>query len=206
SFNHQVKHVLAMQYSVAELRLLALEDIIAGPEQLHPDTPPKLAQVRSVRKNFADAKTDPEPGAFPAVRRSKPPRRGKEPTEPAGMVGKLLTAALGTVRQVRPVRALSHRHPEAWVAAMDARWWMLSQFDSAVVSTADGTSASWYQRDLAKARELMRRTIAVHERMYLEWERLADQYRNALPEITSPPAWEKTFESASPSDPDAESR
>ncbi len=205
SFNHQVKHVLAMQYSVAELRLLALEDILAGPEQLHPDITTKLLHIRALRSTFADAKNNPDPGAFPAVRRSKPPKRGKEPTEPRGVVGKLITAALGTVRQVRPVRGLAQRHPEAWLAAMDARWWMLSQFDSAIVSTADGTSASWYQRDPTRARELMRRTIAIHQRMYIEWEALAARYRGALPEITSPHAWEKTFETAKPSDPAPES-
>ena len=205
SFNHQVKHVLAMQYSVAELRLLALEDILVGPEQLHPDITTKLLHIRALRSTFADAKTDPDPGAFPAVRRSKPAKRGKEATEPRGVVGKLITAALGTVRQVRPVRGLAQHHPEAWLAAMDARWWMLSQFDSAIVSTADGTSASWYQRDPARARELMRRTIAIHQRLYIEWEALAARYRSALPEITSPHAWEKTFESARPSDPDPES-
>jgi GT2 family glycosyltransferase len=31
SFNHQVKHLLAMQYSTAELRLLAIEDVLRGP-------------------------------------------------------------------------------------------------------------------------------------------------------------------------------
>ena len=205
SFNHQVKHVLAMQYSVAELRLLALEDILAGPEQLHPDITRKLLHIRALRSTFADAKSDPDPGAFPAVRRSKPPKRGKEATEPRGVVGKLITASLGTVRQVRPVRGLAQRHPEAWLAAMDARWWMLSQFDSAIVSTADGTSASWYQRDPARARELMRRTIAIHQRLYIEWEAQAARYRSALPEITSPHAWERTFEAARPSDPDPES-
>jgi galactofuranosylgalactofuranosylrhamnosyl-N-acetylglucosaminyl-diphospho-decaprenol beta-1,5/1,6-galactofuranosyltransferase len=205
SFNHQVKHVLAMQYSVAELRLLALEDILAGPEQLHPDITMKLLHIRALRSTFADAKTDPDPAAFPAVRRSKPPKRGKEATEPRGVVGKLITASLGTVRQVRPVRGLAQRHPEAWLAAMDARWWMLSQFDSAIVSTADGTSASWYQRDPARARELMRRTIAIHQRLYIEWEALAARYRSALPEITSPDAWERTFEAARPNDPDPES-
>ena len=36
SFNHQLKHLLAMQYSTAELRLLALEDVLAGPESCTP--------------------------------------------------------------------------------------------------------------------------------------------------------------------------
>ncbi|MGZ4495251.1 MAG: glycosyltransferase, partial [Nocardioides sp.] len=35
SFNHQVKHLFAYQYSTAELRHLALEDVLAGPERLH---------------------------------------------------------------------------------------------------------------------------------------------------------------------------
>ncbi len=33
SFNHQIKHLFSMQYSTAELRHLALEDVLAGPER-----------------------------------------------------------------------------------------------------------------------------------------------------------------------------
>jgi galactofuranosylgalactofuranosylrhamnosyl-N-acetylglucosaminyl-diphospho-decaprenol beta-1,5/1,6-galactofuranosyltransferase len=51
----------------------------------------------------------------------------------------------------------------------------------------------------------MRRTIAIHQRLYIEWEAQAARYRSALPEITSPHAWERTFEAARPSDPDPES-
>ncbi|MCW2808029.1 MAG: glycosyl transferase, partial [Marmoricola sp.] len=32
-----------------------------------------------------------------------------------------------------------------------------------------------------------------HERLYREWPRLAQQYRDSLGEITSPARWEKTF-------------
>ena len=47
SFNHQIKHLFSMQYSTAELRHLALEDVLAGPEQLHGDLPTKLAELQA---------------------------------------------------------------------------------------------------------------------------------------------------------------
>jgi galactofuranosylgalactofuranosylrhamnosyl-N-acetylglucosaminyl-diphospho-decaprenol beta-1,5/1,6-galactofuranosyltransferase len=198
SFNHQVKHLLAMQYSVAELRLTALEDVLAGPYRLHGDILTKLPQVRAARAGFDDAATTADPAAFPLVKRSKPPKRGRQPTEPRGNVGQLLTAAKGAVRQALPVRSLARRHPEARLAAMDARWWMLAQFDSAVVSTSDGTSASWYRRRPERFNDLLRRSIVVHQRLYREWDELAKTYRHALPDVASQQAWEKTFETAKP--------
>jgi galactofuranosylgalactofuranosylrhamnosyl-N-acetylglucosaminyl-diphospho-decaprenol beta-1,5/1,6-galactofuranosyltransferase len=32
-----------------------------------------------------------------------------------------------------------------------------------------------------------------HARLYQQWEELAEEYRRALPEITSIEAWRKTF-------------
>jgi galactofuranosylgalactofuranosylrhamnosyl-N-acetylglucosaminyl-diphospho-decaprenol beta-1,5/1,6-galactofuranosyltransferase len=57
----------------------------------------------------------------------------------------------------------------------------------------DGTSAALYRRDPEKYRELLRRTIEIHERLYREWPGLARLYRDQLAEITSPQRWEKTF-------------
>ena len=155
SFNHQVKHLFSMQYSTAELRHLALEDVLAGPEKLHGDLLTKLPELQAKRKQYADAQTTPDPEAFPPVRREKPPKKGQDPTQPKGRVGQLVAAATSAVRQARPVRALAERHPEARLAAMDAKWWMIAQFDSVVVSMPDGTSASWYQRDTEEFRDLL---------------------------------------------------
>jgi len=57
----------------------------------------------------------------------------------------------------------------------------------------DGSSAAFYQRDPERFRDLMRRTLEIHERFYREWPRLAQEYRDTLPQVTSPEAWEKTF-------------
>jgi galactofuranosylgalactofuranosylrhamnosyl-N-acetylglucosaminyl-diphospho-decaprenol beta-1,5/1,6-galactofuranosyltransferase len=198
SFNHQVKHLFALQYSTAELRHLALEDVLAGPDRLHGDLVTKLPEVRALRTRFADARTAADPDAFPTVRREKPPKRGADPTLPKGKVGQLVAAATSAVRQVLPTRPLAAEHPEARLAAMDAKWWMVAQFDSVVVSMPDGTSAAWYHRDTSEFADLMRRTVEIHQRLYREWPVLARRYREALPDIVSPEQWAKTFEVTTP--------
>ena len=42
---------------------------------------------------------------------------------------------------------MSEQYPEAEIAAMDAKWYRLARFDSAIVSMNDGTSAALYKRD-----------------------------------------------------------
>ncbi len=196
SFNHQVKHLFALQYSTAELRHRALEDVLAGPMQLHTDLLTKLPEVRALRGQYPDAKLEADPDAFPAVRREKPPKRGADPTQPKGKVGQLLSAGTSAVRQFRPKRNLASDHPEARLAAMDAKWWMITQFDSVVVSSPDGTSTAWYHRDPQEFRDLLKRTVEIHQRLYREWPQLAQTYREALGEITSAEQWSKTFEAS----------
>jgi galactofuranosylgalactofuranosylrhamnosyl-N-acetylglucosaminyl-diphospho-decaprenol beta-1,5/1,6-galactofuranosyltransferase len=76
---------------------------------------------------------------------------------------------------------------------MDAGWYNLVKYDSAVVSMNDGSSVALYKRDPALYRDLLKRTVEIHRRFHREWPQLAQQYRDALGEITSPEAWEKTF-------------
>jgi galactofuranosylgalactofuranosylrhamnosyl-N-acetylglucosaminyl-diphospho-decaprenol beta-1,5/1,6-galactofuranosyltransferase len=193
SFNHQIKHILSMQYSTAELRLRALEDVLSGPDHLHATLPTALSEIRQVRSGFTDATTKPDPDAFPAPKRKKPPRRGVEPTKPKGKARILLTAAVGAARQLLPVPHEATAHPEVTVPAMDSYWWRLSGLNSAVVSTRDGTAASWYQRDQHTARDLMTRTVEVHNRILKDWPSLREQYREAAPEFTGAQAWLTTF-------------
>jgi galactofuranosylgalactofuranosylrhamnosyl-N-acetylglucosaminyl-diphospho-decaprenol beta-1,5/1,6-galactofuranosyltransferase len=192
SFNHQLKHLLAMQYSTVELRHLALEDALAGPGQLHDDLPIKLGQVRELRKRFSDAQLKPDPDAFPPPRRAKPRKKDMD-SEIPGRVSQLLSAVKGSVRQFVGTRELSREFPESVVPAMDARWFRLATLDSAVVSMPDGTSAAFYQRDPELFRDLLRRTVEIHERLYKEWPELSQTYRDQLGEITSTHRWEKTF-------------
>ena len=56
SLNHQITHLVSMQYSTVEIRHLALEDVLAGPEGLHRLLPTRLGEVRAMVKEFTDAR------------------------------------------------------------------------------------------------------------------------------------------------------
>lgn len=196
SLIHQVRHLLAAQYSVADLRLRALEDVMSGPDHLHSRLATTLPEIRRVRSGYADSQVHQDPGAFPSPRRVKLPRKGEDTQVQYGKYGKLpqiKMAAVGMVKALRPVRASSREHPEAEIAAMSARWWLLSQYDSAIVSTSDGGGASWYQRDPRRFRDLLRRSFELHERIIREWPALAASYREAMPTLVGPEEWKRTF-------------
>lgn len=193
SFNHQVKHVFALQYSTAELRQLALEDLLRGPEHLHAELGTKLPELRELRQRFPDAQVASDPDAFPQPRRAKPAKKGQDPTAPQGRLGFYLSAAKSLVRQGLPKRPLSSSHPEVSIASMDAPWWIVSKFDSLVVTMPDGAGATWRHRDSAEAADLMRRTAASHAELWRDWDALAARYRAHLEDITSPSRWGATF-------------
>jgi galactofuranosylgalactofuranosylrhamnosyl-N-acetylglucosaminyl-diphospho-decaprenol beta-1,5/1,6-galactofuranosyltransferase len=95
------------------------------------------------------------------------------------------------------VNELAKRNPQATVASQDAEWWVLSNLDGAIVSSADGTSAAWYQRDPAMFRDLSRESAVAFGRLWRAWPQLQKQYQDATHEFTSPDRWRKTFESSS---------
>jgi galactofuranosylgalactofuranosylrhamnosyl-N-acetylglucosaminyl-diphospho-decaprenol beta-1,5/1,6-galactofuranosyltransferase len=185
-----------MQYSPAEMGLIALQDILDGPDRMHRDVLERLPELNELRKGYADSQAKPDLDAFPPARRKKPPRKGRAPTAPRGRVARAKTMALGAVRQVMPMRELARRYPEANIAHLDLKWWLLSQFDSALVSAADGTSASWYMRDSKLFRDLMRRSVALHLRLARDWQSLSEQYKAALPDLASPKTWASTFDAS----------
>ncbi len=194
SFETQVKHLLSMQYGPAELGLLAIQDILDGPQRMHRDVLRRLPELQELRTSYDDQRARTDLDLFPVPRRKKPPRRGKEPTAPKGHLARGKTMAIGAVRQALPVRALSRRNPEASVPHVDLKWWLLSQFDSALVSSADGTTASWYKRQPDLFRDLLARSISIHAQLLREWPKLVEQYRSSLPELSSPQTWKSTFD------------
>lgn len=193
SLNHQVKHLVSMQYSTVRLRHQALEDVLAGPQDLHRTLATKLPEIRALAAESIDAQLESDPGAFPEVKRTKPPRKGRE----GGLVisGRQATvqALLMPLRQMRRPRSLAQTNPETEIMAQDAKWYHIARYDSAVVSMPDGTAAAFYKRDREQFLELLGQTLAIHQRLRREWPRLSEEYRAALAGITSPEAWEETF-------------
>jgi galactofuranosylgalactofuranosylrhamnosyl-N-acetylglucosaminyl-diphospho-decaprenol beta-1,5/1,6-galactofuranosyltransferase len=194
SLSHDVKHLVSMQYGTAHGRRWALEDILKGPEVLPDLLPSKLPQIRDMMAGYSDAVFRPDPDDFPAPKMDKPPRRGHGITPPS-KISLLPWAAKTVVRQlVSPVHGSSAERPQTTVAHQDNRWWRMSQYDSAVVSNAEGTGASWYRRDPKQLRKMLAESTRLHSMLLKEWPALSKKYKAAMNELTSIESWRKTFE------------
>ena len=189
-----VKHLISMQYFTEAGRIMALRDVLAGPDQLHEIQPQRLPEIRALMKQYPDAQFAEDIESFPEPRMDKPPRNGRGFRAPSYKT--LVPWALKTVTKqlVRPVDPALKDHPQAHIAHQDNRWWRMSQFDSALVSNAEGTAVSWYQREPDQLRNKLVEATRLHARILREWPKLRQQYREAAERITSFEAWQKTFE------------
>jgi galactofuranosylgalactofuranosylrhamnosyl-N-acetylglucosaminyl-diphospho-decaprenol beta-1,5/1,6-galactofuranosyltransferase len=70
---------------------------------------------------------------------------------------------------------------------------VLAKLDSALVSSAEGTSAAWLRRDRRHFRALGLRSLVLHRRLRKRWPQLAAEYRAAAADINSPERWRQTF-------------
>jgi galactofuranosylgalactofuranosylrhamnosyl-N-acetylglucosaminyl-diphospho-decaprenol beta-1,5/1,6-galactofuranosyltransferase len=188
----QLQNLLSMQYSTAALKLMAIEDVLSGPEHLHRDIGTKLKQVREFRTQFIDARDEADLDVFPAPRRRAPDAL-KDSATPTNKFNLLQKAVTGTARQFKPMQKMYDQRPQMALPYQDAAWFVMVKLDSVLVSTADGTSAAWYKRNPRLFRSLALRSVILHQRLRRRWPRLAAEYRAAAADITSPDRWRETF-------------
>ena len=187
-----LKHLLSMQYYPVALRLQALRDVLAGPGHLHDMMPSRLAELR------AEAAHYPEMTVYDSVSvpNSVSGRASYSSTEGRGPRGLRLAlfTATATLRHwfIRtPPTALER--PQFRLGKRDATWWRLPGFDSVLVDTADAKGSSWYRRDRASFRSLLRDSILLNRQIGKRWDELQKTYSESAHEITSVAAWEQTF-------------
>ncbi|MCQ9163035.1 glycosyltransferase [Arthrobacter sp. STN4] len=193
SLKLDLKHNISMQYYTVQGRIDALRDLMKGPAGLHGMLPTRLPEIRALAAGYTETQFKPDVDEFPAVKVARLPRRGKGFSVPS-LVKLAPWLAKNVIRQVAtPVTDQRQQHPEAVVAHQDNKWWRMSQFDSAIVSNAEGSAASWYKRDPKLVRKLLVDSVKVHGEVLRQWPRLKAEYRDALAAITSVEAWEKTF-------------
>jgi galactofuranosylgalactofuranosylrhamnosyl-N-acetylglucosaminyl-diphospho-decaprenol beta-1,5/1,6-galactofuranosyltransferase len=189
-----VKHLVSMQYATAEGRQWALEDVLRGPSALPDLLSTKLPEIREMMSGHSDSVFRPDPEDFPSPKMDKPPRRGHGPSQPS-RITLLPWAAKTVVRQLAsPVKGTTAERPQTTVAHQDNRWWRMAQYDSAVVSNAEGTGASWYRRDPKQLRKMLAESARLHSALLKEWPALSKKYKSALHDLTSIESWRKTFE------------
>lgn len=187
-----VKHLLCMEYYAASLREMAYRDVLLGPDHLHQQLGTILDTLRGVKSDFVENHIYGTPQEIPDSRLGRltfdieidsPPNRPQIPAFTAKHVA----------RQLALPSPPPDSMPEAEFVRRDATWWRMPRYDAVVVTDSPRTTAVVYRRDRAFFREQLRRSRAALAAVEKNWDTLAAQYREALPQITSPEAWRATL-------------
>ena len=188
------KHTLSMQYYTEAGRLMALEDLLSGPDHLHPSLSQRLPVIRAMAKEYPESQVKPNVDDFPAIQTKKPPFRGRRSFASPGYKKLASWTAKTVARQLfKPVSEEAKAHPQIQLNYGETNWWTLSKFDSALATNAEGTGLFWYRRDPEQLKSKLAQAAKLHVQLVTGWEKLREQYRSKAAEVASYDAWAKTF-------------
>ncbi len=187
-----LKHLLCLEYSTGAIQNRALDDFLAGPENLFSILESALPEVRGMRQDYPDAVVLPSATALPAPSDKRWRKKVTIPTNPLAISTRL---ARGVVHQLRPHDPIHHERPQINVATQDARWFSLCKVDGVTVTTADGRGVVFRQRDREKMFELLRESLKRQARLARKFNHMRKVYRAALPTLTSQQRWESVLNS-----------
>ena len=189
-----VKHTLSMQYYTEAGRLMALEDLLSGPEHLHESLSARLPQIRAMAAEYPESQVKTDVDSFPTIKNKKPPFRGRRNFKSPGYK-KLVPWTMNTLRRqlTKPMTGELKSHPQIQLNYGESNWWTLSRFDSALATNAEGTGLFWYRRDPKQVRSKLIDATKLHARLLKEWPTLRERYRNASASVASYEAWAETF-------------
>ncbi|WP_345801869.1 glycosyltransferase [Microbacterium sp. AZCO] len=180
-----VNHLLCLQYGSAEVRALALRDVLSGPGHLGPSLRSKTPQVREMLREAGQIVLDDVD--LPVG------ERFGGPVEPSGARAKVSRALRVMAHQFRRPRPPKPQAVDATLTRAEGKWWALGLMDSATIASATGRGAFVARRDRRRARRLLVEAASLRVRLWLAWPRLARDYRRFLGDLTSPSAWQRQF-------------
>lgn len=193
-----IKHFMLMQYYPVALRHRAIRDILSGPAHMRANLPTAMPAARALQKDFPETVVHKETGVPLRTRQGRQvfdPDIKMETIQPKGLPLRWLTLRSLARNWMRaPRNADPATLPEVEFAKADATWWRLDDYDSAIISAADGSGKNIYRRDRTKFRRMLIDSILLHRRLRREWADLSRQYRAAQGRLTSIDEWRKTFE------------
>jgi len=189
-----LKHTLSMQYATAKGRVWAMDDLLKGPDGLHGMLDTTLPRIRSMLAEHSDTVYLSDPDDFPTAQKEKT-LGGSAAVAARPSLKTLLPWGVKTLRRqlFTDVTAEDTARPQARISHQDNKWWTVSQFDSAIVTNAEGTGASWYVRDPQLAKSLLTSAAASMFQLVRRWDGLSAEYKAKMPALSSMESWSKTF-------------
>jgi galactofuranosylgalactofuranosylrhamnosyl-N-acetylglucosaminyl-diphospho-decaprenol beta-1,5/1,6-galactofuranosyltransferase len=180
-----IDYLVSMRYGLAALTIRAIEDFLRGPEVLADGGVETSAVVRKLWSEYPETINHPA-SAVPGVTDVAMPKTA-DPGTPSMLAAILAKRIIWQLlRKARGTAAIS---------SADAHWWHVSLFDTAVVTDPSQEGVRVRRFDRAVMIDLARRGGAVLVRLVREGERVRDQYRAALPELTDRDTWTRLFDS-----------
>lgn len=189
--NINVKHLLSMQYSTVELRLLALRDLLAGPEHLFEHLASRIGDARRIAGQYSDGQYRADVDEFPDVQAGAMPKGGFRQPRVRHLIP--WAASMIAKQSVAKVEPQQEQHPQVVIPHQDNTWWRTSHYRSALVSNAEGTGVSWYRRDTALFRKQLAASASLMAEVARSWPQLRRRYRDAAAHLTSFEAWDQVF-------------
>ncbi|MET0734708.1 MAG: glycosyltransferase [Microbacterium sp.] len=194
-----LKHLMMMQYYPVALRHRALQDVLSGPAHMRAGLATAMPAARALATSFPETTVHSQTGTLQS-RRGRAvfrPTPNRPPATPTGWRLPFYTAAGLLSGWFRAPKPENLARPEVEFGKADALWWRMRDYDSALVSLADGSGRAIYTRDRRTFRRMLVESVRLHRRLRRDWPRLAASYRAAADDLTSLPAWQRTFEDAS---------
>jgi galactofuranosylgalactofuranosylrhamnosyl-N-acetylglucosaminyl-diphospho-decaprenol beta-1,5/1,6-galactofuranosyltransferase len=182
-----LKHLLCLEYSTVAIQNKAMDDFLAGPENLFSILESSLPDVRAMRAQYPDAVVLPSATTLPTPSDKRWRKKVEIPTNPVSIS---LRLGRGVVHQLKAHDPEHHRRPQVNVATQDARWFSLCNVDGVTVTTADGRGVVYRQRDREKMFALLRESLKRQALLARKFNRMRKAYRAALPMLTSTQKWE----------------
>lgn len=191
-----LKHLMMMQYYAAALRTKALRDVLSGPAHMAGNIAIAMPEARALAADFPETVVHRDTGVPMRAWRGRltfPRLKAHTFDSPTGIRLMLFTAKTVVIHWFRGPSARNVERAEVELGKGDANWWRVPNYDSALVSTADGAGKNVYTRDRKKFRALLTESIRLHARLRRDWPKLQRAYREALPELVSEESWREIF-------------
>jgi galactofuranosylgalactofuranosylrhamnosyl-N-acetylglucosaminyl-diphospho-decaprenol beta-1,5/1,6-galactofuranosyltransferase len=179
------RYLLEMRYGLAATLVKSVEDFLKGPEFLYDGGAAAAKEIHALRARYPETVMH-KAGEVPGLKSGTVPMIHAGPTPSNNrlvLLKRLVYLAMGkTVHEIGAV------------AKKDAHWWHLSQFDTVVVTDGSQGGVRLRKRDREETVRLAKDTARVAKRLLSDLPRLREEYRAAVPELTSRENWRRLYD------------
>lgn len=197
SLRVDLKHLMMMQYYPVALRARALRDVLSGPAHMRQNLATAMPAARKLAAEFPETVVHRDPSRVLHSRKGRQVYKRLKQHEydsPSGLRLRWFTLRTLIAHWLHTPDPANVTQPEVEFGKGDAHWWRVPRFDSALVSSADGSGKNVYTRDRAQYRRMLTESVKLHRRLRRNWPKLQAEYRAALPQLVSDDSWRRIFE------------